>query len=64
MNTGTKKYKRINKEQILELLKERKVVSIALITKEYNCSAYLAERLIDELKDDGKVTRTKFGYKL
>ena len=59
-----KKYKKINKEQILTLFKTKKTINRKDITTKYNCSVYHVRELIDILKDDGKIVNTSYGYKL
>ena len=59
-----KKYNKINKEQILILFQTKKVINRKDITTKYNCSVYHVRELIDDLKDDGKIVNTSYGYKL
>lgn len=59
----SKKYKIIIKEQILELFRERDVVSTSYICYTYNCSRYLVIQLIDDLIQDKEIKLTSRGYK-
>lgn len=60
----SKKYKIINKEQVLELFREKEVVNIAYVCKKYNCSGYLVTQLMDDLRDDNLIRYTNRGYKM
>ena len=59
-----KKYNKINKEDILKLYQQKKVVNRKDITTEYNCSIYSVRREIENLIDDNKIKLTNYGYKL
>ena len=63
LKTKMKKYKIINKEDILKLFKEKKVVNRKDVTTKYGCSVYLTRRLIEDLQDDNKIKLTSYGYK-
>lgn len=58
-----KKYKIINKEDILKLFKDKKIVNRKDVTTKYDCSVYLTRRLIEDLQDDNKIKLTSHGYK-
>ena len=57
-------YNKINKEQVLNLFKTKKVINRKDVTDTYNCSVYHVIKLIDDLKDDGVIVNTSYGYKL
>jgi hypothetical protein len=57
------KYNKINKEQVLDLFKEKPIITRADVTNKYNCSIYLVTQLIDELNDGNKIRLTNYGYK-
>lgn len=59
-----KKYnKNVTKQDILDLFKEKEVVTRKDIIAKYNCSKYLIYRLIDDLKDDDLIIDTRYkGY--
>lgn len=59
-----KKYNKITKNNILSLFKSINVINSLYICKQLGCSKYLVRNLIEELKDDGKIEVTQYGYKL
>ena len=59
-----KKYNKINKEDILKLFQQKKVVNRKDITTKYNCSVYSVRREIENLVDDNKIKLTNYGYRL
>ena len=59
-----KKYNKITKEQVLELFKEKQVISTEYICKKYNCSGYLVTQLMEDLRDDNLIRHTNHGYKM
>lgn len=58
-----KKFNKINKEQILDLFNNKRVINRKDITDMYSCSVYHVIGLIDDLKDDGVIVNTNYGYK-
>ncbi len=58
-----KKFNKINKEQILDLFNNKRVINRKDITDKYNCSVYHTRELIEDLKDDGVIVNTSYGYK-
>jgi predicted HTH transcriptional regulator len=56
------KYRKITKQQVVELFKGNKKVATKDIVNKYNCSAYSAIRHIETLVDDGVIKRSKYGY--
>jgi ribosomal protein S25 len=63
MNNGTHKYNKITKEQILHLFEEKDIITKQDVCDTYGCSIYLTRQLLEELKDDGTIQTTKYGYK-
>lgn len=63
MNNGTHKYNRITKEQILYLFENADIITKQNVCDAYGCSIYLTRLLLEELKDDGTIQTTKYGYK-
>lgn len=57
------KYNKITKSNILALFAEKEIINRKYICDKYNCSAYSAIQIIDELKDENKIKLSNYGYK-
>ncbi len=59
-----KKYKKINKEMVLQLFENKEIINRAYITSQLGCSVYSVIRVVEELTDDKKIKLTNYGHKI